>query len=97
MEVTRFLGPHRYTWTADLGQGEGCSWHLIRRDQDGTRFLAQIWDPRPSDRDLDQIRDTFLARFLDATPLDPIEAHLGFDDGHAWVLQAVQGAPLSRL
>ncbi|WP_285573515.1 hypothetical protein [Geothrix limicola] len=95
--MTRFLGTHRYTWLMDLGREEGCSWHLMRRELDGTRFLAQIWSPLPTDRDLDLIRDTFLARFLDATSLDPVTCHVGFDGDQAWYIQALQGTPLSRL
>ncbi|WP_291270452.1 hypothetical protein [Geothrix sp.] len=97
MEVTRFLGTHRYTGLMDLGQGPGCTWHLVRREIDGSRFLAQVWSPLPPDRDLDQMRDTFLARFLDAGPLDPVHGHFGFDDERAWYLQALHGTPLSRL
>jgi len=97
VDVTRFLGTHRYTWLTELSRGEGSSWHLMRRELDGARFLAQIWSPLPTDRDLDHIRDTFLARFLDATPLDPVISHLGFDGEQAWYLQAIQGTPLSRL
>jgi len=97
VDVTRFLGTHRYIWLAELSRGEGCAWHLMRREADGARFLAQIWSPLPTDRDLDHIRDTFLARYLDASPLDPVISHLGFDGEQAWYLQALQGAPLSRL
>ncbi len=97
MEVTRFLGTHRYAWLQDLGASEGCSWHIVRRELDGARFVAQVWFPRPTDRDLDHIRDTFLSRFLDASPLDPVVSHVGFDSEQAWYLQALQGAPLSRL
>ena len=97
MDVTRFLGTLRYTWLQELGKGEGCAWHLMRRELDGARFLAQIWSPLPTDRDLGQIRDTFLARFLDASPLDPVIGHVGFDHEQAWCLQALQGVPLSRL
>lgn len=97
MDVTRFLGTHRYAWLMDLGQGAGCTFQLLRRDLDGARFLAQLWSPLPAERDLDQLRDTFLARFLDADPLDPVIGHFGFDDGQAWHLQALQGTPLSRL
>ncbi len=97
MEVTRFLGTHRYTWLMDLGQGSGCTFQLLRRELDGARFLAQLWSPLPPDRDLDQLRDTFLARFLDADPLDPVLGHFGFDGEQAWHLQALQGTPLSRL
>jgi tetratricopeptide (TPR) repeat protein len=97
MDVTRFLGTHRYTWLMELGRGEGCAWHLMRREMDGARFLAQLWSPLPSDRDLEQMRDTFLARFLDAEALDPVVSHLGYDGGQAWYLQALHGTPVSRL
>ncbi len=97
MDVTRFLGTHRYFWLMDLGRGAGCEWHLLRRELDGARFLAQIWTPLPTDKDLDHIRDTFLSRYLDASPLDPVICHLGFDDERAWYLQALQGTPLPRL
>ncbi|WP_306591105.1 hypothetical protein [Geothrix sp. 21YS21S-4] len=93
----RFFGAHRFAVLADLGGDEAASFHLLRRESDGGRFVAQIWTPRPSDRDLDQLREAFLARFLDAAPVDPEAAHLGFDDHHAWHLQALHGAPLSRL
>jgi tetratricopeptide (TPR) repeat protein len=95
--MTRPLGPHRFTWLMELGQGEGCTWHLMRRELDGTRFLAQLWSPLPTERVLDQIRDTFLARFVDASPLDPLVGHIGFDAEKAWCLQALHGTPLSRL
>jgi tetratricopeptide (TPR) repeat protein len=81
----------------ELGRSSGCEWQLLRRELDGARFLAQIWSPLPTDRDLDHIRDTFLSRFLDASPLDPVVCHLGFDGEQAWYLQALNGTPLSRL
>ena len=96
MEVTRFLGTHRFAWLQELGRGDGCSWHIVRRELDGARFLAQIWSPRPTDRELDHIRDTFLSRFLDATALDPVVCHVGFDEEQAWYIQTIQGVPLSR-
>jgi tetratricopeptide (TPR) repeat protein len=97
VEVTRFLGTHRYTWLLELGRDGACAWHLMRRDLDGARFLAQVWSPLPSDRDLEHLRDTFLARFLDAESLDPVGSHFGFDGEQAWYLQALQGTPLARL
>ena len=97
MDVTRFLGSHRYLSLMELGRCEGCTWHLLRREMDGARYLAQFWSPLPTDRDLDHIRDTFLSRFLDAAPLDPVYSHIGFDGQQAWYLQAIHGTPLSRL
>lgn len=96
-KVTPFLGNHRYAWLLQLGSREGCAWHLLRRESDGTRFLAQVWTPRPGDRELDQLRDTFLARFQEARALDPVISHFGFDGEQAWYLQALHGTPLSRL
>ncbi|MBK9797922.1 MAG: hypothetical protein IPP58_15850 [Holophagaceae bacterium] len=96
MDVTRFLGTHRFLSLLELGRTEGCTWHLLRRDMDGARYLAQIWSPLPTDRQLDHIRDTFLSRFLDAAPLDPVYSHIGFDGEQAWYLQAIHGTPLSR-
>jgi len=97
MDVTRFLGAHRFAWLAELAQGEDCAWHLMRREHDGARFLLQLWTPRPPDRELDQLREAFLGRFLDAGPLDPVHGHFGYDDEQAWHLQAIQGTPLARL
>ena len=96
MDVTRLLGTHRYACLMELGRSKACTWHILRREMDGALFLAQIWVPRPLDRDLDHIRDTFLSRFLDASPLDPVISHFGFDQDQAWYLQAIQGVPLSR-
>jgi hypothetical protein len=86
VDVTYLLGTHRFIWLMELGRSEGCAWHLMRRELDGARFLAQIWSPRPTDRDLDQIRDTFLSRFRDASPLDPVISHIGFNGDQAWYL-----------
>jgi tetratricopeptide (TPR) repeat protein len=97
VEVTRFLGTHRYTWLLELGRAGDCAWHLMRRELDGARFLAQVWSPLPTDRDLEHLRDTFLARFLDAESLDPVSSHFGFDGEQVWYLQALQGTPLARL
>ncbi|MDR3684964.1 MAG: hypothetical protein P4L11_14650, partial [Geothrix sp.] len=79
MGVTRLLGTHRYACLLELGRSGESEWQILRRELDGARFLAQTWAPRPTDRDLDHIRDTFLSRFLDASPLDPVLSHLGFD------------------
>jgi tetratricopeptide (TPR) repeat protein len=97
VDVTLYFGIHRYIWLMELGRNESCAWHLLRRELDGTRFLAQVWSPRPSERNLDHIRDTFLSRFLDASPLDPVPSHLGFDGIQAWFLQAIQGNPMARI
>lgn len=97
MDVTLHFGIHRYHWLMELGRSEGSAFHLLRRELDGTRFLAQVWSPRPAGRTLDQIRDTFLSRFLDASSLDPVLGHFGFDGIQAWYLQAIQGVPMARV
>jgi len=83
---------------ADLGQvaSSGLSWHVVRRDSDGLRFLLQRWFPRPGNRELDQIKETFLRAILDWEPLDGGESHFGFDESEIWLLQELEGTPLSK-
>lgn len=95
MELIR-LGSHRLVWLQDLPGGDGCAWHLARREQDGARVLVQRW-PRPEDRGLDHLKELFLARTLDATEMDPVEAHFGFDEEHVWWFQVIPGTPLAKL
>ena len=103
MSGPSMLGGQRYTWVADLAEREAisghpaCAWKLMRRDGDGSRFLLQLWDPRPTDKELDQIKETFLGRFLDGEPWDPEGCRFGFDEGHIWFLQELPGLPLLRL
>ena len=77
--------------------GKGCTWALVRRDGDGPRMLLQLWEPRPSGKVLDHLREEFLQRFSQAEPLDPGGCHLGFDDDKAWFLQELSGTPLLKL
>lgn len=94
MELIR-LGAHRLAWLQDLPGGEGTAWHLARREQDGARCLIQRW-PRPDDRTLDHLKELFLSRFQDATELDPVEAHFGFDEDQVWWFQVIPGTPLAK-
>ncbi|MBL0210138.1 MAG: hypothetical protein IPQ13_04360 [Holophagaceae bacterium] len=103
MTAPRILGGQRYAWVANLASSEAapghaaCAWQLVRREGDGARFLLQIWDPRPSDKELDQIKETFLSRFLDGEPWDPSGCRFGFDETQIWFLQELPGTPLPRL
>ena len=98
MDLIRTFGAHRLTWLQDLGEARegGSTFHLMRRESDGTRFLLQLWTPRLEDRSLDHLKEVFRGRYQDATPLDPVEAHFGFDEDHVWCLQALPGTPLAR-
>lgn len=98
MDLIRTFGAHRLTWLQDLGEARegGSTFHLMRREWDGARLLLQLWSPRLEDRSLDHLKEVFLSRFQDANPLDPVEAHFGFDEDHAWCLQALPGTPLAR-
>ncbi len=98
MSTRPAYGAQRVSWVADLGQigDSGQSWHIVRRDSDGTRFLLQRWSPRPGDRELDQIKETYLRAFLDVEALDGGESHFGFDESEIWLMQALEGTPLSK-
>ncbi len=98
MDLIRTFGAHRLTWVQDLGEARegGSTFHLMRRESDATRFLLQLWSPRMEDRALDHLREIFLSRFQDASPLDPVEVHFGFDEEQVWFLQALPGTPLAR-
>jgi len=91
------LGPHRYAPVAQPLPGPGCVWAVVRRDGEGPRNLLQLWEPRPPAKLLDTLREEFLQRFSRAEALDPGACHLGFDQGRAWCLQELGGAPLARL
>ncbi len=103
MSAPRMLGGQRYAWVGDLASVEAgpgrlaCVWQLVRREGDGARYLLQLWDPRPPDKELDQIRETFLSRFLDGEPWDPSGCRFGFDETQIWFLQELPGTPLPRL
>ena len=103
MTAPRILGGQRYAWVANLASMEAapghsaCVWELVRREGDGARYLLQIWDPRPSDKELDKIKETFLSRFLDGEPWDPSGCRFGFDETQIWFLQELPGTPLPRI
>lgn len=98
MTAVRLLGGQKYAWLAEIGTAPvgGCSWHLARRESDGARFVVQLWDPRPSDKDLDKIKESFLSGFADAEPMDPPAISFGFDENQAWFLQMLVGTPLIK-
>ncbi|MBI4913594.1 MAG: hypothetical protein HY823_12720 [Acidobacteria bacterium] len=99
MSAVRLLGGQKFAWLSEVGASRtsGCSWHLARRESDGARCLVQLWDPRPTDRELDKIKESFLACFLDTEALDHPTCSFGFDENHAWFLQTLAGAPLGRV
>jgi tetratricopeptide (TPR) repeat protein len=97
MDLTRYFGAQQLTWVQDLGQNETASWHLMRRESDGSRFLLQRFGPRPSDKALEDYRDSFLGAFLDGDPSQPSLCHFGFDDEQLWFLQEIEGATLARM
>lgn len=99
MSQTWHLGGQAYTLQGDAGprDASGRTWRFVRRESDGARFLLQTWDPRPSDKELDAIKDSFLRAVAEATSLDALEVHFGFDEATLWLLQGLQGTPLSRL
>lgn len=99
MSTLRILGTQSYSIQAHLARSADgkIEWELVRREGDGTRFLLQLWDPRPDDRAMDSLKETFLAFWLDAGPLDPGDAHFGFDEGQIWLLQPLHGTPLPKL
>jgi len=92
------LGGRGYTPIADLGSagGHGSSWYLVRAEEAGEPLLLQLWSPRPKDRELDKLKETYLQRFLDAEPLDPALCRFGFDEERAWFLQELPGSDLSQ-
>jgi len=77
--------------------GQGCAWWLVRRDGQGPRHLLQLWEPLPSAKALDAIREDFLRRFTQGEPLDPGPCQLGYDATLAWFLQELEGLPFHRV
>lgn len=96
MELNRQFGAHRLDWVMDLGRSGACAWHLLRREEDGARFLLQRFHPRPDDRELELLREAFLGAIQDADPTQPTPAHFGFDEEQIWFLQRLEGTPLPR-
>lgn len=96
MELTRLFGALRLDSLMDLGRTGSEAWHLMRREEDGARFLLQRLHPRPSDRRLESIKNAFLSGVQEADPAQPTESHFGYDEQQAWYLQRLEGQPLSR-
>jgi tetratricopeptide (TPR) repeat protein len=96
MELTRLFGAHRLDPVMDLGRTASETWHLMRREEDGARFLLQRLHPRPSDRRLESIKNAFLTGVQEADSAQPPESHFGYDEQQAWYLQRLEGQPLMR-
>lgn len=98
MTAVRLLAGQKYAWLGEVGGPRivGCSWHLARRESDGARFVVQVWEPRPSDKDLDKIKESFLSGFADAEAMDPPAVGFGCDDHQAWFMQMLVGTPLVK-
>lgn len=96
MELTRLFGAHRLDPVMYLGVAGAESWHLMRREEDGARFLLHLLSPRPSDRQLESIKTHFLTGIQDADPQQPSESHFGYDEQQVWCLQRLEGQPLGR-
>lgn len=80
----------------DLGQTPAEAWHLMRREEDGARFLLQRLHPRPGDRRLESVKNTFLSGVQEADSAQPTESHFGYDEQQVWYLQRLEGQPLAR-
>ena len=92
------LGGYWYLPVLDLGiQSGGCSWRILRDEQDGSRWVLQLWSPRLPDRELDMVRETYLQRFTGAGPNDPPSGRFGFDSSQVWFLQKLMDSPLSEV
>ncbi|HJW08408.1 MAG TPA: hypothetical protein VJ483_02170 [Holophagaceae bacterium] len=96
MELNRQFGAHRLDWVMDLGRSGVCAWHLMKREEDGARFVLQRFHPRPDDRGLELLREAFLGAIQDADATQPTPAHFGFDEEQIWFLQRLEGTPLPR-
>lgn len=98
MTAVRLLGGQKFAWLSEIGNTTvpGCSWHVARRESDGARFVIQLWEPRPTDKALDKIKESFLSGFADAESMDPPAIGFGFDDNQAWYMQMLLGTPVSK-
>ncbi len=91
------LGGRWYATVLELGiAAKGRAWQILRDENDGTRWLLQLWSPRLPDRELDMVRETYLQRFTGAEPCDPPSSRFGFDEAHVWFLQKLLEAPLAE-
>ncbi|HWQ10338.1 MAG TPA: hypothetical protein VN436_14555, partial [Holophaga sp.] len=91
------LGGRWYAPVLDLGIArDGCAWRILGDEEDGSRWVLQMWSPRPSDREFDVIRETYLQRFTGAEAMDPPACRFGLDKERAWFLQGLSGSPLAE-
>jgi len=90
------LSGHWYTHVASLGSAGACAWELLKDEEGDTQWVLQLWSPRPTSREYDQMRETFLSRFVENSTLDQGRARFGMDDSRVWFLQRVSGTSLSR-
>ncbi len=98
MSTVRLLGGQRFAWLTEVGSSRvsGCTWHIARREADGSRFLVQLWEPRPPDKELDKIKESYLSRYLDTEALDAPACSFGFDENQIWFAQSLPGTPLAK-
>jgi len=96
MSPNPLFGALRLEPLLDLGRAGAEAWHLLRREEDGARYLLQRFHPRPDDRRLESLRNAFLSGVQDADTAQPLESHFGFDEQQAWHLQRLDGQPLAR-
>ena len=88
MSRTWHLGGRWYAPGPELGiAGGGCTWRVLEDEDDGSRWILQSWSPRPPDRDLDMVRETYLQWVVGAEGGDPPASRFGFDEGQVWFLQ----------
>ncbi|MBS1767756.1 MAG: tetratricopeptide repeat protein [Acidobacteria bacterium] len=96
MALTPLFGALRLEAVQELGRVGDESWALMRREEDGARFLLHLFDPRPDDRRLESLKNAFLTATQEADPSQPVETHFGYDEQQAWHLQRLEGQPLAR-
>ena len=91
------LSGHWYGHVSDLTESDSCAWSLLKDEDGEALWMLQLWSPRPSDRELDQLRENFLQLFTENDPIDPARARFGMDEGRAWFLQKIPDTPLGGL
>ena len=96
MAMIPLFGALRLEPLLDLGKAGAEAWHILRREEDGARFLLHRLHPRPDDRTLEGLRNDFLQGVQEADPAQPPESHFGYDEQQVWYLQRLEGTPLGR-
>ncbi|HTL98855.1 MAG TPA: hypothetical protein VL181_08625 [Holophagaceae bacterium] len=96
MAMIPLFGALRLDPLLDLGRAGAESWHILRREEDGARFLLHRIHPRPDDRSLEGLRGDFLHGVQEADTAQPAESHFGYDEQQIWYLQRLEGVPLTR-